>query len=106
MRSGPLRRDTYVKLPEGVEKGNIARKLLKPLYGMSTACKDWYGAIRNFLANECGGEVTSLDKSVFFRTRQWSDYGYGKGFRDLNNTNLDKCVLKRTQIAILVNNGT
>ena len=47
--SGPLKRDTYVKLPAWVEKDNVARKLLKPLYGLSTACKDWYRTIRDFL---------------------------------------------------------
>ena len=72
--------------------------LLKPRYGLSTDCKDWYEAIRDFLANDCvcvwAGEVTSLDKSVFFWTRQGFDYGYGRGFRDQNNTNLDKRIFK------------
>ena len=66
LRSEPLERDTYVKLPEGVEQENVAWKLLKPLYGLSTACKDWYRTLRNFLIEECGGKATSLDKSVFF----------------------------------------
>ena len=56
--SGPLKRDTYARLPSGVEKGNIARKLLKPLCGLSTACEDSWGTIRDFLANESGWEVT------------------------------------------------
>ena len=58
-RSEHLKREAYVKLPEGVEKGNSARKLLKPLYGLSTACKDWYRTIRDLLANECvwGGKL-------------------------------------------------
>ena len=41
-RSGHLRRDTYVKLPAWAEEDNVTRKLLEPLYGMSTSCKDWY----------------------------------------------------------------
>ena len=68
--SDPLKRDAYVKLPDGVENGNAARKLLKPLYGLSTACEDWCGTIRYFLAKECAADVTSLYKSVFFRIRQ------------------------------------
>ena len=43
------------------------------------------------------GGVTSLDKSVFFRTQQGFGYGYGKGFRDQNTTNLDKGILKANE---------
>ena len=53
LRSKHLKRDAYVKLPEWVEKCNVARKLLEPLYGLSTACKDWYETLRDSLANEC-----------------------------------------------------
>ena len=35
-----------------------------------------------------------LDKSVFFRTQQGSDYGYGKGHRGQNTPNLDKGIFK------------
>ena len=69
LRSEPLKRDTYVQLPKGVEKDNVAWELLKPLYGLSTACKDWYKTIRNFLSKECGGKVAALGKSVFFWTQ-------------------------------------
>ena len=55
LMSGHLKRDTYVKLPQWAEKDNAARKLLKPSYGLSAACKDWYKAIRDFLVSECGG---------------------------------------------------
>ena len=40
------------------------------------------------------GEVTSLDKSVFFWTQKGLDYGYGVGFRDENTSNLDNGILK------------
>ena len=78
----------------GVEEDNVDWKLLKPLFGLSTACKYWYKAIRNFLLNERGGEVTPLAKSVFFRTQQCFEYGYGMGFRDKNTSNLDKVTLE------------
>ena len=52
---GPLERDPYGKLPKGAEEGNVDWALLKHLYGLSIACKDWYETIRNFLANERGG---------------------------------------------------
>ena len=69
LRSGPLERESYVQLPLGAEKGNFAWEILKPLYGLSTACEYWYKTIRNFLANEFGGNVTSLDKSAFGRNK-------------------------------------
>ena len=70
LMSEPLKRDTYVKLPDWAEKGNVSRVLLNPLYGLSTACKEWCETIRDFLAKECVGKVTSLDKSVFFWTQK------------------------------------
>ena len=48
LRSGPLKSDTYAKLPGGVANGNVSRKLLNPLYGLSTACKYRCGTIRDF----------------------------------------------------------
>ena len=42
-----------------------------------------------------GVKVTSLDKSVFFRTQQWFGYGYGGGrFRDPDPKNLRNGTLK------------
>ena len=82
LMSGHLERDAYAKLPRVAEEGNVAREILKTLYGLSTACKDWYKTIRNFLASECGGGGdTSLDKSVFCWAQRDFDYGYGVGFR-------------------------
>ena len=97
-RPGPLKRDAYARLPRGVEKPSTDRNLLKPLYGLSTACKYWYKTIRGFLANECvcvcvGGSY-SLDKSVFFWTQHVFGYEYGGGFRDPNSPNLDNGILK------------
>ena len=43
------------------------------------------------------GEVTSLAKSVFPRTRQGFSYGYGEGFRDQNTPNLDNGALKANE---------
>ena len=94
LRSVPLKRDTYVKLPDVVEKENAAWKLLNPLYGLSAECKDWYKTIRDFLAKECGRKLTSLDKSVFLRNQQGVEYGYGGKLHDPSQTNLDKAILK------------
>ena len=98
LRSEPLERGAYAKLPEGSEQGNAAWKLLKPLYGLGTTCKDWYRAVRNFSIEECGGEVAPLDKSVFFWTQEGFSYGYGRKYRDLNKANLDKMSSKRVTI--------
>ena len=91
--SGHLKRDAYVKLPAWAEKDNVEWNLLKPLYGLSAACKDWDDAIRDVLAIERGAECTSLDKSVSFWTQQVFGYGYGKGFRDQNTSTLDNGIL-------------
>ena len=41
-----------------------------------------------------GGEVNSLDKSVFFCTRKGFGYGYGEKFRDPNSPRIDNRILK------------
>ena len=94
LTSGHLERDTYANLPEWVEKDDVAWELLNPLYGAITACKDWRGAIRDFLAEEFGWGVTSLGKSVFFWAQQGFGYGYWEKFRGPNLANLGKCILK------------
>ena len=55
LRSGALKRETCATLPGGVENGNIACKLLNPLYSLSTACKGRRETIRDFLAGDFGG---------------------------------------------------
>ena len=54
LRYEPLKRETYAKRPNGEEKENAARKLLKPLYVMSTARGDCCETILDFLAEERG----------------------------------------------------
>ena len=47
LRSKPLERDICETTGwSGTE--NAAWKLIKPLYGLSTTCKDWYRALRIF----------------------------------------------------------
>ena len=78
-------------------KGRYIVGSIKPLYGLSTACRDWCEAIRDFLENVCvcvGGVVTSVGKSIFFWDQQGFGYGYGGEFRDPNSANLDKGILK------------
>ena len=70
------------------------RGLLKHLRGASTLRKDRCEAIRDAPEEECGWEVTSLGKSVFFWTHQGFGYAYVGRFRDPNQTNVDKCILK------------
>ena len=54
LMDGHLKREEYAKLPDGVEKENIAPDQLKPLYGTGTARKDWCETARDFPAEECG----------------------------------------------------
>ena len=79
LRSAPLRRDTYVKLPDVVEKGKADCGLLTPLYGMSTSRKDLRETIRDFLAKEYGCEASSVDKPAVFWPQQGFGYDYGGG---------------------------
>merc|ERR1712112_657617 len=53
-------------------------------------CMDWYRTISNFLTDECGGKVASLDKSVFFWTQEGFSYEYGRRYRDPNKNNIGK----------------
>ena len=41
----------------------------KALYWLVAVCKEWYEALRNFLAS-LAGEATLLDRSVFFFGRR------------------------------------
>ena len=61
---------------------------------MSTAWEDSIETIRAFPSNECGRGSYPLNKAIFFWTQQGFDYGYGKGFRDQNISNLDKGTFK------------
>ena len=92
-----LQRETYAKLPYGVEKGNIAWKLLKPLYGLSTACKDWCETIRDFLAEVCGAHVTQWINRYSFGLNKGLAMGMVcvyVGFRCTDTENLDRCIFK------------
>ena len=52
--SEPLKRDTYVKLSDVVEKDNVAWWILKPMYGVITSRKGWCETILDFPEKECG----------------------------------------------------
>ena len=52
----PFRRDAYVNFLTEIAKGNVDWELLKPPYGLSTACRRWCEAVRDFLAKGCGGK--------------------------------------------------
>ena len=42
LRSEPLKRDTYPQLPKVADGDTVGCELSKPMYGLSTTCKDWY----------------------------------------------------------------
>ena len=90
LRYGPLKRETS----GWAGKENTDWWISKQLYGLSTACKDWGGTIRDSLDGAFVGEVTSMGKSVYSWTQQRFGYGYGEKFRDPNNTHLEKGILK------------
>ena len=76
--------ETYAQSPYGDgETRNTMWKLSKPLYGISTVCKDVYLALVDFLANDFGGASTSLGKSVFVWPQQNFSYDSGKGMCEM-----------------------
>ena len=81
LRSAPLSRDNDGGLPLGAGCGNAACELLKPLYGISTDCKDCCATIRDYRAKGCGWGVSSMDRSVFPWTQQGFSYIYGNEYR-------------------------
>ena len=76
LRSGHLKRDIDAQLPKGVRGSKVAWELLRPLYGLGAACKDWYKTITNFLSGKCGCKAASSGKSAFLWSQQVPNYEY------------------------------
>ena len=55
LKSKPLGRNIY-EAPPLFEAGNPGawRNLLKPQYGLETACREWYEALKCYLAGKLG----------------------------------------------------
>ena len=82
LKSKSLGLEIYAAPPLFAEENPDARwELLKPLYGLATARKEWCDALRGFLT-DLGWEVTLLGKSVFFWANGSCDYGFGEVLRD------------------------
>ena len=69
----PLVTETYIQLPQEIEKGNVSRKLTEPVSGLGETGSERGQTVRNFLTNGCGGRSTSFDKSVFPRMQKNSN---------------------------------
>ena len=55
--------------------------MVRPLYGLSTVCKEWYIALKRAMVKDTGGEATSRDKSVFVLDDSDCDSNTGEGLR-------------------------
>ena len=69
---GAFRNGVCANPPYGSGGSKIMWGHAKPLYGRSTPCEDRYLTLGYFLANDCRGKATALDKSVSF----WDQPGF------------------------------
>ena len=80
LKPDPLKRGIYAQPPVFPEATPYnRRKFLKPLYGLSTVCKEWYLALRDDIVKDLGWKVTARDKSGFIRAASDCDYNFSKG---------------------------
>ena len=76
LKSTPSGRDIYAVPPLFAGGSPYERReLLKPLYGLLAACKEWYGKLQNSPVS-IGWEATLLDTSVFFWAKETCNYGF------------------------------
>jgi hypothetical protein len=59
--------DVYVRPPPGYYPSGIAWRLLRPLYGMQDAPKEWYECLVKFLFENGFQFAKNLDECLFFR---------------------------------------
>lgn len=65
LQSEKIDRTVFVRPPKSIKKTGIIWLLLKPLYGLSDSCRNWYFTLRKTLL-EIGLTMSSFDKAVFY----------------------------------------
>ena len=78
LKSKPLGRNIY-EAPPLFEAGNPGawRNLLKPQYGLETACREWYETLGNTLTDLGGGGGDIARQVSFFWAMGNAHYGFG-----------------------------
>ena len=65
LQSNSLDRVVYIKPPRDIRKPGIIWKLLKPLYGINDAGRQWYFTVTEFLVHVMQCKQGLLDKAVY-----------------------------------------
>ena len=65
LQSTSLDRVIYIKPPKDIRKPGILWKLLKPLYGINDAGRQWYFTLTQFLVHDMKCSQGLLDKAVY-----------------------------------------
>jgi transposase InsO family protein len=65
--NAPVEEDIYMELPEGFEQPGMVCKLLKSLYGLRQAPRNWDRLIHAFIMRELGFKATVSDPSLYFK---------------------------------------
>ena len=65
--NAPVEEDIYMELPEGFEQPGMVCKLLKSLYGLRQAPRNWDRLIHAFIMGELGFKATVSDPSLYFK---------------------------------------
>ena len=77
-----LERYTYAVPPLFAEENpDTRRKLIKPLWWISTVCKEWYIALRDYIVNSLG--VDDHGNSVTSWGAKDAQYNPGERLRDM-----------------------
>ena len=64
LQASPIERDVWIKPPQDIRKPGILWRLLKPMYGLEDASRQWYFTLKKTL-EELGCIISKLDKCVF-----------------------------------------
>ena len=65
LQSETFDRTVFVRPPKSVKRQGVIWSLLKPLYGLSDSCRNWYFTLKKAL-NELGLTISQYDKAMFY----------------------------------------
>jgi hypothetical protein len=103
-----VKEDVYMEMPEGFksEEGDFVLKLVKALYGIHQAPREWYLLVKSFIIDKMGFKQCATDSCLFYKISKTGrlilmamfvdDYAIGFHRDDLNEwLSLKKIFLER-----------